>query len=71
LLEENELIKEETKALCKQLESEQGSVSQYTDMQATMGKQKADMEAQLIVAGQKLVAMEEDRQLATAEKKSP
>merc|ERR1711994_1210030 len=70
LLEENELIKEETKALVKQLEAEQGSVSQYTDMQARMGKEKADMEAQLVVAGQKLVAMEEDRQLATAEKKA-
>merc|ERR1712036_156495 len=70
LLEENELIKEETKALVKQLEAEQGSVSQYTDMQARMGKEKADMEAQLVVAGQKLVAMKEDRQLATAEKKA-
>merc|ERR1719510_72605 len=70
LLEENEIIKEETKALVKQLEAEQGSVSQYTDMQARMGKEKADMEAQLVVAGQKLVAMEEDRQLATAEKKA-
>merc|ERR1712228_766079 len=70
LLEENELIKEETKALVKQLEAEQGSVSQYTDMQARMGKEKADMEAQLVVAGQKLVQMEEDRQLATADKKA-
>merc|ERR1711981_1033788 len=70
LLEENEIIKEETKALVKQLEAEQGSVSQYTDMQARMGKEKADMEAQLVVAGQKLTAMEEDRQLATADKKA-
>merc|ERR1719412_375086 len=70
LLEENELIKEEPKALVKQREAEQGSVSQYTDMQARMGKEKADMEAQLVVAGQKLVQMEEDRQLATADKKA-
>merc|ERR1712228_568603 len=69
LLEENELIKEETKALVKQLEAEQGSVSQYTDMQARMGKEKADMEAQLVVAGQKLVQMEEERVQATADKK--
>merc|ERR1712001_255195 len=33
LLEENDLIKEETKALIKQLEAEQGNLSQYTDQQ--------------------------------------
>ena len=34
LLAENEVIKEETKALIKQLEAEQGSLSEYTDRQA-------------------------------------
>merc|ERR1711874_173098 len=33
LAEENEIIKEETKALIKQIEAEQGNLSQYTDQQ--------------------------------------
>merc|ERR1719266_589672 len=70
LQEENELIKEETKALVKQLESEQGNMSEYTDRQAKMTVQKADMENQLVAAGAKLVKMEEERQEATASKKA-
>merc|ERR1711894_597660 len=42
--EENELIKEKTKALIKQLESEQGNLSQYTDQQERALKMKADYE---------------------------
>merc|ERR1711881_210768 len=45
--EENELIKEETKALIKQIEAEQGNLSQYTDQQDRALKQKADFEVQL------------------------
>merc|ERR1712110_1075613 len=60
--EENELIKEETKALIKQLESEQGNLSQYTDQQERASKAKADYE-------QKLIQMEEERVQATADKK--
>merc|ERR1711997_1011752 len=55
LAEENELIKEETKALIKQLEAEQGNLSQYTDQQEKAVKQKAKFEAQLITAGQRLI----------------
>merc|ERR1711997_564384 len=62
--------KEETKALVKQLESEQGNMSEYTDRQAKMTVQKADMENQLVAAGAKLVKMEEERQEATAAKKA-
>merc|ERR1711970_1047914 len=69
LAEENELIKEETKALIKQLESEQGNLSQYTDQQEKAVKQKAEFEAQLITAGQTLIKMEEERVAATADKK--
>merc|ERR1711997_906247 len=69
LAEENELIKEETKALIKQLESEQGNLSQYTDQQERAVKQKAEFEAQLVTAGQTLVRMEEERVAATADKK--
>merc|ERR550539_1442960 len=67
--EENELIKEETKALIKQLESEQGNLSQYTDQQERALKMKADYEQKLVLAGQKLVQMEEERVAATADKK--
>merc|ERR1712072_175967 len=67
--EENELIKEETQALIKQLESEQGNLSQYTDQQTRATIQKADFEIQLSAAGKKLIAMEEERIAATADKK--
>ena len=40
--EENEVIKEETKALIKQIESEQGNLSQYTDQQERASKQKVE-----------------------------
>merc|ERR1711934_1090097 len=69
LAEENELIKEETKALIKQLEAEQGNLSQYTDQQERAVKQKAEFEAQLITAGQLLIKVEEERVAATADKK--
>merc|ERR1712242_679825 len=67
--EENELIKEETKALIKQIEAKQGNLSQYTDQQDRALKLKADFETQLTAAGQKLVEMEEERIAATADKK--
>merc|ERR1719384_708623 len=67
--EENELIKEETKALIKQIEAEQGNLSQYTDQQDRALKLKADFENQLVAAGQKLVQMEEERIAASADKK--
>merc|ERR1712072_282272 len=67
--EENEVIKEETKALIKQIESEQGNLSQYTDQQERASKQKVDFEQQLSAAGKKLVEMEEERIAATADKK--
>merc|ERR1711981_406614 len=59
--EENELIKEETKALIKQIEAEQGNLSQYTDQQDRALKLKADYEVQLSAAGKKLIDMEEER----------
>jgi len=66
---ENEDIKVEKAALLKQIESEQGNMSQYTDRQAKMSAQKADMEVQLAAAIEKLAKMEHDRHEATAEKK--
>merc|ERR1712110_922389 len=67
--EENEVFKEETKALIKQIESEQGNLSQYTDQQERASKQKVDFEQQLSAAGKKLIQMEEERIAATADKK--
>merc|ERR1712045_375923 len=67
--EENELIKAETAALIKQLEAEQGSLSQYTDQQERAAKAKVDFEQKLVLAGQKLIQMEEERVQATADKK--
>merc|ERR1712141_982305 len=69
LAEENVLIREETKALIKQLEAEQGNLSQYTDQQERAIKLKTKFEAELVAAGQKLVEMEEERIQATADKK--
>merc|ERR1711913_205299 len=65
LAEENEIIKEETKALIKQIEAEQGNLSQYTDQQDRALKLKADFENQLVAAGQKLIAMQQSREDAT------
>merc|ERR1712223_2281473 len=67
--EENELIKAETQALIKQLEQEQGNLSQYTDQQEKATKLKIKFEADLVAAGAKLVQMEEERVQATADKK--
>merc|ERR1711874_526376 len=67
--EENELIKAETQALIKQLEAEQGNLSQYTDQQERASKAKVDFEQKLVLAGQKLVQIEEERVQATADKK--
>jgi len=67
---ENEELKIEKEALVKQIESEQGNLTQYTDRQAKVTAQKASLEAQLTAAGEKLVKMEAERQEATAEKKA-
>merc|ERR1711910_262809 len=67
--EENELIKAETAALIKQLEAEQGNLSQYTDQQERASKAKVDFEQKLVLAGQKLVQIEEERVQATSDKK--
>merc|ERR1712066_437121 len=50
LLEENKAIEEEKKALIKQIESEQGNLSQYHEEQALMSSQKGELEIQLAAA---------------------
>merc|ERR1711910_92466 len=47
LLAENQVIEEEKKALLKQIEAEQGNVSQYHEKQAKISAQKADLENEL------------------------
>ena len=67
---ENKVIEEEKKALVKQLEAEQGNLSEYTERQAKANAQKADLEVQLVDAGNKLVEREQERIQATADKKT-
>ena len=55
--------------MIKQLEAEQGNLSQYTEQQEKATKLKIKFEADLVAAGQKLVQMEEERVAATADKK--
>merc|ERR1712241_1597426 len=69
LEEENVAAKEEIKALVKQIESEQGNLSQYTDRQAAATAAKTRLEGVLKAAGDNLVSMQESREDATAEKK--
>merc|ERR1711923_26245 len=67
LQEENITAKEEIKALIKQIEAEQGNLSQYTDRQTKASVQKAELEIVLVDTGKKLTKIEQARADATAE----
>merc|ERR1711902_297638 len=54
LLEENQAIEDEKKTLMKQIEAEQGNVSQYHEKQAKISAQKADLEIELVSEQDKL-----------------
>merc|ERR1739846_12456 len=54
LLAENQVIEDEKKALLKQIESEQGNVSQYHEKQAKISAQKADLEIELATSQKNL-----------------
>jgi myosin heavy subunit len=69
LLQENEKIKVDCKALLTQLESEQGNLSEYTERQAKASAQKAELEVLLHDAGIHLSEMEQGRQRAMMDKK--
>merc|ERR1719361_2878391 len=69
LLEENETIKEEKKALLAQLEKEQGNLSVYHDKQAKCTAQIAGLETELADAQEKLTQREAARQDAMQDKK--
>merc|ERR1712168_1680111 len=63
-------LKEEIKATMKELEEKQGNLSQYTERQAKATAAKADLEVQLKNADQALINKEQERQEATADKKT-
>merc|ERR1712045_948419 len=69
LQDENVAAKEEIQALIKQIESEQGNLSQYTDRQATATAEKTRLEGVLADCGQQLIQMQNSRDGATSEKK--
>merc|ERR1712226_417046 len=69
LLEDNKVIEEEKKTLMKQIESEQGNVSQYHEKQAKISSQKADLEIELVEEQNKLADREQKRAQATNDKK--
>merc|ERR1712021_305697 len=66
----NVVIQEETGALTKQLESEQGNLSCYTDRQAKAAKMKADNEQKLDAAQKALAAEEVAKHQMTADRKT-
>merc|ERR1711931_361718 len=66
----NTAIQEETAALTKQLESEQGNLSIYTDRQAKATKMKADTEQKLDQAQKALAGEEARKQQMTADRKA-
>merc|ERR1719429_488955 len=69
LLEENKVIEDEKKALIKQIEAEQGNVSQYHEKQAKISAQRAEIEVELAAAQDKLMKTEQMRIQATNDKK--
>ena len=70
LLQENEQIKDERKALMTQLEGEQGNMGEYTERQAKASAQKAELEIDLHEAGVRLTNMQQERQMASGDKKT-
>merc|ERR1711936_932761 len=69
LLEENQALKEEKKAMTKQISEEQGNIGEYTERQAMMSAAKADLETTLEERTKYLAVMEEERLAATEDKK--
>merc|ERR1711899_609354 len=66
----NKEIEAEKAALTKQLESEQGNLSVYTDRQTKATKVKAETEGKLDVAQKQLAQAELDKQQMTADRKA-
>ena len=69
LLAEIKIIEEEKKALLKQIEAEQGNVSQYYERQAALNSEMAGLELKLVESQDLLVRREQERIEATNEKR--
>merc|ERR1739838_401831 len=69
LLQENVLIEDEKKALMKQIDSEQGNMSQYHERHAKISSENAALEGELASTQDKLVKTEQTRVQATNDKK--
>ena len=69
LLAENDQIKIEKAALLKQIDKEQGNMSEFHERQAKISAQRADLEVQLQESQDLLARKEQERQLATSDKK--
>ena len=69
LLAEIKIIEEERKALLKQIEAEQGNVSQYYERQAALNSEMAGLELKLVESQDLLVRREQERIEATNEKR--
>merc|ERR1719245_2637524 len=69
LLDENKVIEDEKKALIKQIEKEQGNVSQYHEKQAKISAEQGELEIALSAAQDKLAKTEQARVQATSDKK--
>ena len=70
LEKENVVIEAEKQDLVKQLQKEQGNMSEYTERQARASAQKADLEVSLSDANARLGQAEIRRQEATQDKKN-
>jgi myosin heavy subunit len=70
LLKENIQIELDKKALLKQIESEQGNLSQYHEQQAKISRQRAEAENQLSEVQDLLAKREQERIQAMADKKA-
>jgi len=67
---ENDVIEQEKADLLKQIEAEQGNISQYHEKQAKMSAQKADLENEFTQAQDKLAKLESQRATQASSKKS-
>jgi len=69
LLQENVVIEDEKKAILKQIDSEQGNMSQYHERQAKTAGEKEVLEGELVTSQDRLVKAEQTRIQATNNKK--
>jgi len=66
---ENDVLEDEKKAVMKQIDAEQGNMSQYHEKQAKLSAQKADLEVELTEAQTTLSRLEKERVYAANDKK--